>query len=184
MVMKTVADVIRPNTRVRALAYDVILVLSVSVVLSLCSTWRIGWPVPITLQTFVVLFSAMLLGAKRAIASMGLFILYGLTGMPWYLAGSLLGPTGGYIVGFLAAAAVVGQLAASGMDRKYHTMAAAMILGNVIIYLFGVIWLSFFVKDNLFGVGVLPFIPGDLIKIVAATALLPTGWKLLEKIKK
>jgi biotin transport system substrate-specific component len=181
---RTYADILKPNSRARAFVYDFILVSAVSFILSISSAWRIGWPVPITLQTFVVLFSAMLLGTRRAALSVGLFILSGITHMPWYLGGPIMGATGGYLIGFFAAVLVVGHLAESGMDRKYYTTIATMILGNAIIYIFGVFQLSFFIKENLFGVGVLPFIPGDLIKIAVATALLPTGWKILAKLKK
>ncbi|RPJ08946.1 MAG: biotin transporter BioY [Spirochaetaceae bacterium] len=182
MTTRTYADLIKPNSRLKAFLFDIILVTSVSFIMALSSAWRIGWPVPITMQTFIVLFSAMLLGARRSAVSVGLFMLYGLTQMPWYLGGSIAGPTGGYIIGFFIASLAVGHLAESGMDRKYYTAIVTMILGNIIIYIFGVLQLSFFIKENLFGVGVLPFIPGDLIKIAAASLMLPTGWKILKKI--
>jgi biotin transporter BioY len=93
----------------------------------------------------------------------------------------LMGPTGGYLVGFVAAAFITGVLAERGWDRKVITTALAMLFGNVIIYAFGLPWLARFVGiEKVLGLGLYPFIPGDLIKLVMAAISLPFGWKMLK----
>ena len=142
-------------------------------------------PVPITAQTFAVLLIAALFGSKRGLATVVIYLLYGAIGLPVFAGGAfgimrLVGPTAGYLAGFLAAAYVVGSLSEKGWDRKPWAAAASMIIGNVIIYAIGIIWLSRFVGwEAVLRAGVLPFLPGDALKIVLATTLLPTGWALL-----
>ena len=99
----------------------------------------------------------------------------------------LLGPTGGYLLGFMAAAVLVGYLAERGWDRKIWTTVIAMIAGNICIYAFGLLWLTVLtatgriqtVMSDLFKVGIYPFIAGDIAKIILAALLLPAGWKVL-----
>ena len=142
-------------------------------------------PVPITAQTFAVLLIAALFGSKRGLATVITYLMYGAIGLPVFAGGTfgimrLVGPTAGYLAGFLAAAYVVGSLSERGWDRKPWTAAASMIIGNVIIYAVGIIWLSRFVGwESVLRTGFLPFLPGDAFKIVLATALLPSGWTLL-----
>ena len=95
----------------------------------------------------------------------------------------MAGPTGGYLFGFALAAFAVGLMAEQGMGKNMFTTAAAMVIGNIIIYAFGVTWLSNIVGslDKAFQYGLAPFVYGDLLKIVIATALLPTAWKMLSK---
>ncbi len=91
-----------------------------------------------------------------------------------------MGPTAGYLFGFVAAAAVVGWLCERGWGRRMGTTAAAMLFGMAALYAFGTIWLSRFVGwERVVAVGVLPFIPGDLLKLALATVVLPSGWLLL-----
>lgn len=188
MQLQTYADLVRPNTKALAFLYDAVLVILGSLALSLSNLIRLyiipGSPVPITGQTFAVILLGALLGSKRAPAAAGLYLLYGVAGLPWYSGGLLFGPTGGYLVGFIAAAALTGFLAEQGMDRKYFTAVVAMVIGDVMLFAFGMIWLSCFVKGNVFALGLFPFIPGEIIKIALASALLPSGWKLLAKLKK
>jgi biotin transport system substrate-specific component len=143
-------------------------------------------PVPVTGQTLAVLLVGALLGSRRGSLAVLAYIAQGLAGLPVFAGGALgmarlLGPTGGYLVGFAAAAFLVGLLAERGWDRRVLTTAAAMILGNLVIYAIGALWLAPFVGglEQALATGVLPFIPGDLVKIVAAALLLPAGWKLL-----
>jgi biotin transporter BioY len=104
----------------------------------------------------------------------------------------LFSPTGGYIVGFIAAAYLTGLLAEKGCDRRTATAALAMVLGNIVIYTFGLLWLAclkliFRVpieSGGLFLVGVYPFIIGDILKIILAAILLPSGWRLLRYFRK
>jgi biotin transport system substrate-specific component len=146
-------------------------------------------PVPITAQTFAVLVTGMLLGSRLGAAALVAYLAEGLSGVPVFAGGRagplvLLGPTGGYLVGFVASAYVVGWLAERGWDRRPWTTALAMALGNVVIYAAGVTWLA-----NLLGPtraleqGLLPFLPGDLLKLILAATLLPAGWRLLGRAR-
>jgi biotin transport system substrate-specific component len=142
-------------------------------------------PVPITGQTFAVLLLGALYGSKRGPATVLTYLALGVMGLPVFAGGTfgvarLVGPTAGYLVGFLAAAFVVGFLSERGWDRKPWTTAVSMIIGNGIIYVAGVLWLSRSVGwQAVLSTGVLPFLAGDALKIALATLLLPTGWKLI-----
>ena len=142
-------------------------------------------PVPITAQTFAVLLLAALFGSKRGSATIMTYLTFGAIGLPVFAGGAfgimrLVGPTAGYLAGFLAAAYVVGLLSERGWDRKIWTAATSMIIGNAIIYAAGILWLSRFVGwQTVMVQGFLPFLPGDALKIVLATVLLPTGWKYI-----
>jgi biotin transporter BioY len=148
-------------------------------------------PVPITGQTFAVLLAGALLGSRRAAMSQLTYLAIGLTGIPfWFAPGGapglarLLGPTGGYLIGFVAAAYIVGWLAERGWDRKVWTAISAMLAGTVVIYAFGLIWLGRFMPaESVFATGLFPFIAGDLVKLTAAALFLPAGWKLLGCLK-
>ncbi len=124
-------------------------------------------PVPITGQTFGVLLVGALLGSRRGAAALVLYLLEGTSGLPFFAGGGsgpahLSGPTGGYLVGFAAAAFLVGWLAEREWDRRPSTTFLAMALGNGVIYLFGLLWLARFVpSDLLLTAGILPFLPGD-----------------------
>lgn len=183
----TYADLFRPAERQRGAAYDVALVLVGSLLIALSAQLSIPiGPVPITGQTFAVLFIAALLGSKRGAAAALVYLGQGAAGLPVFaggLGGVLVfaGPTGGYLVGFVAAAFVVGWLAERGWDRRALTTIAMMIIGNLVIYAFGVTRLAFLVGafDRAITAGMIPFLLGDLLKIALATALLPTGWRWL-----
>ncbi len=147
-------------------------------------------PVPITGQTFGVLLSAMALGRTRAIAVVSAYLIQGAMGLPVFAGGAagfhhFAGPTGGYLVGFLLAAAVVGALADRGWDRGFVTCALAMLAGQALIFACGLTWLSQFVQaSQLLTAGLWPFIPGAIVKTLAAFALLPLTAKWLEKSEK
>jgi biotin transport system substrate-specific component len=142
-------------------------------------------PVPVTGQTFAVLLLAAIYGSKRGPAAVMTYLILGFSGLPVFAGGAfgaarLLGPTAGYLVGFLGAAFIVGTLSEKGWDRRPWSTAASMIIGNLVIYIAGAAWLSGFVGwESALRVGVLPFLAGDAIKIALATLLLPAGWKLI-----
>lgn len=146
-------------------------------------------PVPITGQTLGVLLVGGLLGSRSGAASLLLYLLMGFVGLPFFTAGSsgieyLFGATGGYLVAFPIAAALMGWLAERGWDRRVSTTALAMVLGNLVIYVLGAGWLAFGVGLGLTAAlasGVIPFLIGDLIKIALVGVALPGGWKLLGK---
>ena len=154
-------------------------------------------PVPITGQTFAVLLVGGSLGLRRGVSSVGLYLLLGLL-LPVYAGGAsgvdtyisrdaltgafVYGPTAGYLVGFLAAAAVTGRLAELGWDRKLLGAIAAMFLGNVMIYAFGVPWLAFALDVNLataVAFGLTPFIVADTIKLLLAAGVFRGSWWLI-----
>ena len=140
-------------------------------------------PVPLSLQTFAVLLSAAALGPMRAGAAMVLYLALGMGGVPWFAEqrSGIAFPSFGYIVGFAIAAIVVGALARRGADRTVPGSAAAMVLGNLIIYAVGVPYLAVSVGVDLptaVALGLTPFLVGDVLKILLATGLLPAAWRL------
>jgi len=186
----TIAGLLRPSDKKLAGFYDLVLVIGGSLLIAFCTQFKI-WlpnnPVPVTGQTFAVLMIAALLGARRGCATVITYIIAGLAGLPVFALGGglavLRGFTGGYLVGFIPAAYIVGLLAEKGWDRRVSTTILAMILGNIVIYAFGLLWLSCLPGiSNLLRVGLYPFIIGDLLKIALAAALLPSGWKLLNML--
>jgi biotin transport system substrate-specific component len=142
-------------------------------------------PVPITGQTFAVLLLGAALGGRRAAASLLLYLLEGAMGLPVFAGGSagllrLAGPTGGYLVGFLPAAYLVGLLAERGLDRRWYSALPVFLLGQLVLYTVGVIWLSTFVGlGQALIAGLWPFIVLDAAKAVLAAVALPSAWKLV-----
>jgi biotin transport system substrate-specific component len=148
-------------------------------------------PVPITGQTFAVVLVGAGLGSVRGMASLALYLLVGMIGAPVYSGGEggwewVKGATGGYLVGFVVAAGVTGYLAERHWDRRFNSAVAAMLTGNVVIYLFGLPWLAAKldtgVEDTL-EAGLYPFVVGDLFKLYLAGALLPGAWRLVRHLK-
>lgn len=146
-------------------------------------------PVPITGQTLGVLLVGALLGSKRGSLAVLAYLAEGLAGWPVFAAGGagpsrLLGPTGGYLLGFVAAAYVTGWLAERGWGRRAGYAFAAMLAGNALIYVFGLLWLRRYIGDErLLTAGFYPFVVGDLLKAALAAGLLPAGWRLLRRVR-
>jgi biotin transport system substrate-specific component len=149
-------------------------------------------PVPITGQTFAVVLVGAGLGAVLGLASLGLYLFVGALGAPVYADGKhgwdvLTGPTGGYIVGFVLAAGLTGYLAQRRWDRRFSSAVAAMLTGNVVIYLVGLPWLAEQIDAGLEGTleaGLYPFVVGDLLKLYLAGALLPAAWGLVGRVRR
>jgi len=159
--------------------------------------------VPVTLQTFGVLFGGAMLGFRRGVLSVLLYLALGLflpvfafdqatgvyrQGIDTILAVKdgqvVLGVTGGYLIGFVLASAVTGRLAELGWDRHIGGSLGAMLLGSVAIYAIGLPWLAagaHLSLEQTLQYGLWPFIPGDLVKLVAAALLLPAGWWLVSR---
>lgn len=181
----------------RSLAADIALVFAGAVMTSIAAQISVPLPfspVPITGQTFAVLLVAATLGMSRGSLSMALYVLFGAVGLPVFTGAKALvlgGATMGYLVGFVAAAALVGFLAQRKFDRNVFGVAASFIAGNVVIYSFGAAWLSVFLGSvgapndlaATLAAGVAPFLVGDAIKITLAAALLPLAWKGVSKLK-
>ena len=179
---RTLGDVI-PGGLVRSIA----LVVGGAVFVGLTAQVSIPlWftPVPLSLQTFSVLLVGAALGSRRGLASMALYLLVGMAGVPWFAEGKSGWQlaTIGYVVGFVAAAWLVGLLAERGADRKPLRAAGMMVAGNLVIYVFGVtglVMMTSMTPAVAVAKGVVPFLLGDAIKIIFAAALLPATWKLV-----
>jgi len=186
----TIADFLVPirvaeplNVRMRHIALIVagalIVYLSALVVIPLGFT-----PVPITGQTFGVLLVGGALGFRRGLASVALYVFVGLVGVPFFAESKggvdvILGATGGYLVGFIIAGAIVGKLAELGWDRRLAGSVAAMLVGSLVIYAVGVPWLAVvagFGPSEAIEKGLAPFLIGDAIKLLAAAAVFPAAW--------
>ncbi len=142
-------------------------------------------PVPITGQTLGVLLIGAGYGLRLGSFTALSYLLAGGLGLGIFQGGAsgwayLAGPTGGYLIGFVLAATLVGYLAQRGWDKRVSTTALAMLLGNLVIYAAGLLWLSRFAPDwtTTLQWGLIPFIPGDIIKLGLAAALLPFAWRL------
>jgi biotin transport system substrate-specific component len=187
MQAKTFGELLKPNTKALGRLYDILLVMLGTAAIALSAYVRIPLPftpVPLTGQTFAVLFVGMLYGSKRGSLSVLFYLLVGLAGVPVFQGGNsgweyIAGPTGGFLIGFMLAAFFTGYLAEYRFDRSFWKTFTAMCMGNIIIYLFGCTWLLILGFKNAILIGALPFIPGDLLKSIIATMLLPPGWKLL-----
>jgi biotin transport system substrate-specific component len=183
----TLIDAVLPQRRI---VHNVILVVVFSVLIALSAQIAIPLPftpIPITMQTLTVLLTGLLLGSRLGMATLIAYLVEGVVGMPVFTQwGSgiahLVGPTGGYLIGFVFAAGLVGFLAERGWDRRLWTTLLAMILGNLVIYAFGVGWLSTFLGvGTALAKGMLPFLIGDVIKIALAMVALPGGWALMQR---
>ncbi len=175
------------------LATDAVLVLAGAGLVAAAAQVSIPFePVPLTGQTFAVLLVGSSLGAIRGIASLTLYLWLGVAGAPIYADGHhgwsvLSGATGGYIVGFVLAAAVTGYLAERGWDRRFSSAVGAMLTGNVIIYAVGLPWLAVVLNtdfEQTLDFGLYKFVPGDLLKLYLAAALLPTAWRVVERMRR
>lgn len=143
-------------------------------------------PVPLSLATFAVLLTGATLGPLRGTASAGLYLALGAIGVPLFAGGSFgwAFSSFGYIVGYVAAAALVGTLARRRSDRNAWSTIGLATLGSLTIYACGVPWLAGFLGVDLataLTLGVLPFLIGDALKILAMSALLPTTWRIVDR---
>ncbi len=190
----TFADIFRPERAAAGLTYDLMLVGFGSALIAISAQLAINLPpyvspVPVTGQTLAVLLVGALYGWKRGVVTVLAYLAEGLAGLPVFAGGSgglhhLLGPTGGYLVGFILAAFITGLLAEQGWDRRPAKAAVAMMLGTIALYVPGLIWLAPFVGlHNVLSAGLLPFMPGAIIKIALAAAMLPQGWTVLRWLR-
>jgi len=207
----TIGDFLVPvsvGERISTRARDALLVVGGAVLIILGARISFYLPfdplVPVTAQTFSVLLTGAALGIRRGVVATGFYLLLGAIGLPvfaWdaqaqaYASGIgtvaaleagrvVLGATGGYLVGFVLASAVVGRLAELGWDRKVGGAVVAMLVANVLIYAIGLPWLAVAANlspgDTLL-YGLYPFIPGDLLKLLAAAGLLPAAWWIVRR---
>lgn len=175
-----------PGARVR----DVALVLGGAGLTGLAAQVAIVTPltpVPFTLQTMAVLVVGAALGTARGMAAMLFYVVAGSAGVPWFSehrSGWAFGPSFGYILGFIAAAGLVGYLAKRGADRAVFTTVALMAVGDLILLSIGTLWLSADLDVSLgraFELGVQPFLIGDAAKLGLAALAFPAVWKLVRR---
>ena len=141
-------------------------------------------PVPITGQTLGVLLVGTAIGWRRGLAAMSLYAVAGVAGVPWFAghASGYVGASFGYIIGFVASAALCGYLAERKADRTWRTSVPAMLAGEVVMYAIGVLWLAASLHVGIakaVALGLTPFVIGDAVKAALAAGLLPTTWKLV-----
>jgi biotin transport system substrate-specific component len=187
----TLAEQVLPASRHSALV-DAALVVGASLFIGLTAQISVDLPaslVPITGQSLGVLLVGMALGAKRGLAAVALYLMEGCMGMPVFAGGTfgfgkMIGPTGGYLLGFAPAAWLAGWLAERGWDRDDKLALLAMLAGTAVIFLFGVAWLAFFIGfEAAFWTGFVPFLPGGVIKATLGMAMLPGAWRFVGELR-
>ena len=166
----------REQTTIQAWLKDALIVFGASILIALFApiAFKLPFsPVAIVTQPHVILFLAVFLGRKRATAAVISYLTYGALGLPVFAMGGagiawLLGPTGGYLIGYIFAAYLTGYLCERAKERTLLTTLSALVAGNMVIFFTGVIWLSQYVGgiQPAILLGVLPFLPGDALKIV------------------
>jgi biotin transport system substrate-specific component len=185
---ETYADLIQTRVNAPAWVTNLLLVLAGSFLVAVCAQVAIPLPfspVPITGQTFAVVLVGALLGSRRGALALVAYVLEGAVGLPVFAnlragAGVIMGPTGGYILGFVVAAAATGFLAERGWDRRIATAVLAMTAGTVLIFACGLPWLAAYVgTTNVWAMGLIPFIPGAIVKLALAALVLPIGWRFM-----
>lgn len=183
------ADLIGVNSRQGSRVRDVVLTLIGTAFITVAGYITIPLPftpVPISLATFAVLLTGAALGPLRGSASAGLYLVLGLVGVPLFAHGASgwAFSSFGYIVGYVVAALLVGALARRRSDRSVWSTLGLAAVGSLTIYAFGVPWLAAFLGIDLataFTLGVLPFLIGDAVKIVAMAGLLPATWRIVDR---
>jgi biotin transport system substrate-specific component len=183
----TLAGALWPANAASGVTRNIALMVAGSVLLWLSAKIQVPLsPVPITMQTLVVLVLGVAYGPRLGAATVALYLIEAAVGLPvlaggWSEGGGLhhlYGPTAGYLAGFLVAAAVCGRLAQRGWDRSVASAAAAMLIGNLIIYAMGLAWLTVQIgAASAIKYGLLPFLLGDVLKIALGTCGLPAVWK-------
>jgi len=184
----TLADAVLPRSLVR----DVALVVGFAALTAIAAqlTFRLPWtPVPITGQTFAVLATGTVLGWQRGALSQLLYVVVGAVGLPIYAGAAggweaATGATGGYLVGFILAAALVGSLSERRQDRQLLTSIPAMLAGSALIYVVGVPWLAAVLDVSgikAMELGMVPFLIGDAAKLLLAGGLAPVAWRAVRR---
>ena len=144
------------------------------------------WPVPMTMQTFVIFLIGMTYSVRLSFATVAFYLFQGAIGLPVFAAGGgiayLVGPTAGYLYGMLFASIIISYLANLGFSKTYFKAALSLLIGSVVIFSFGIIYLGYIIGfEKAVAAGLLPFIPSELFKIALAVALIPTLHKIIKK---
>src|SRR5690606_10753456 len=189
--LPTLAHALWPSDRLSPALKAVFLVFCGTILMTVSAKVQIPfYPVPMTMQPLVAVLLGAAFGSRLGAATLLVYLAEGAAGLPVF-AGTpekgigiayMAGPTGGYLLGFLLAAAVVGYLAERGWDRTPLTAFAAMLAGLAAIYLPGVAWLATLIgADKALTFGLYPFLWGDLLKVALGTAMLPAAWAVVRR---
>lgn len=185
-------DILHQEKPISRRSFNIALTLGISWLIALSAQYSIQVPispVPITGQTLVVLLSGLILGKNRAAGAVGMYLVQGAAGLPFFASGTsgmatLFGPTGGYLFGFLAAAYIVGLLSELRFKRSIWQAAFSLLIGNIIIYVFGLVWLARYVGEfQVLQMGLYPFLIGDTLKLTIGLVLI-SGRSFLAPEKK
>ena len=180
-------DILQPEKSIPQKARDIAIVISASWLLAISAQFSFNLPfspVPVTGQTLAVLLIGSLLGKNRGAAAVGLYLLQGAAGLPVFAGGksgfiTLVGPTGGYLIGFIAAAYIVGILAELRYNKSLIYTGFSMLIGTLVIYIFGLFWLVQFVgESSALQLGLFPFLVGDFVKILSGVIVLGGSMKI------
>jgi len=184
------AGMVAPSPATNAVTKAALVVFG-SLLLAVSAQFKIPlYPVPVTGQTLAVLLIGMTYGPRLGGITVAAYLFEGAIGLPVFAGGAagvaaLVGPTAGYLFGFLLAAVAMGYLAERGMGRSIQSTVVAMLIGNSVIYLCGASWLASFVGfDKALAVGVLPFLYGDALKLAVAAGLMPLAWRAVKAAKR
>ena len=166
---------------------NVLLALFGTLLLAISSKVQVPfWPVPMTMQTFVIFLIGMTYGIRLSFATVALYLFEGAAGLPVFASGGgiayLIGPTAGYLYGMLFASVVISYLANLGFSKTYFKATFSLLIGSVIIFLIGITYLGSIIGyQKAIEAGLLPFIPSELFKIALAVSLIPTIQKIIKK---
>ncbi len=191
---KVLSEVIAPREGLTQLVKNAALVVAGILFLAIAAKIKVPmWPVPITMGTFAVLTMGAAYGARLGLATIIGYMIIGALGFDVFAGSSaekygltyMMGGTGGYLVGYVLAVLALGTLARAGWDRSAPKMAGAMLLGNALIYVPGLIWLGMLYgwDKPILQWGLTPFIVGDLIKLALAAMILPAAWKMVGRAR-
>lgn len=185
----TLIDRLWPEAELPAVRWAALVVIG-SLLLTASAKAQVPmWPVPMTMQSFVVLVIGMAYGVRLSAATVGLYLFQGAIGLPVF-AGTpekgiglayMAGPTGGYLAGFLIVAVAMGWLAERGWDRKPLLSVGAMTIGTALLFVPGIGWLSVLIGfEKAVQMGLVPFLVGSVLKLALAASVLPLAWKAVE----
>ena len=190
---RSLVDALVPEDRFQRLAWQVVLAVLGTLVLSISAKIKVPmWPVDASLQTLAVFVIAASYGMRLGTATLLLYLLEGALGLPVFQGtpergiglAYMAGPTGGYLVGFVAAAAIIGWCADRGWDRNPFKLLGVMVVAEVAMLALGALWLAhLFGIDKAFVYGIGPFIITDLLKIVLAACIVPALWRILRRLR-
>jgi biotin transport system substrate-specific component len=190
----TILGVLAPKSQTAKLISNIVIVVLGTALITLAAKINVPtWPVPVTLQSFAIAALAAAFGARIGVATVALYLLEGAAGLPVF-AGTpekgiglayMAGPTGGYLVGFLLAAVLLGALAERGWDRSILRTTLAMSLGHAVMLACGVVWLATLIGwPKAIAFGLTPFWMATVLKTGLGVAVLPAAWKLVKRLER